>query len=123
MAAPVDTYQETMSFKLQNPLSKSEDCLKNTDCTQFYSLLYGELKDWLSFKFSLGKDELNIKNISIAMDRAGIENEVVLQLQQLLQEIEWQLYTPFERGEEMALRYSQCRMILQSINSHETATL
>jgi hypothetical protein len=123
MAAPVVTYQETMSLKLQNPLSKSEDCLKNTDCTQFYSLLYGELKDWLSFKFSLGKDELNIKNISIAMDRAGIENEVVLQLQQLLQEIEWQLYTPFERGEEMALRYSQSRMILQAINNYETATL
>ncbi len=123
LAAPIANYKETMSFKLQNPLSKSEDCLKNTDCTQFYSLLYSELKDWLALRFSLGKDELNIKNISTAMDRAGIDNEVVLQLQQLLQEIEWQLYTPFERGEEMALRYSQSRMILQAINNYETATL
>ncbi len=120
---PVRQYQETINFNLRNPLGKSEDCLKNSDCSQFYSLLYGEMKDWLGSKFTLRKEEINLKTISVAMDRAGIENEVVLQLQELLQEIEWQLYTPFERGEEMAVIYSRSQALLQSINSYETATL
>ncbi len=119
----VNLYQENINFNLQNPLGKSGDCLKNSDCTQFYSLLYGEMKDWLGSKFLLRKEDLNLKTISQAMDRAGIENDVVLQLQELLQEIEWQLYTPSERGEEMAVIFSRSQALLQSINSYETATL
>lgn len=116
-------YVEAVNFNLHNPLSKTEDCLKNTDCTQFYPLLYSEMKEWLAFKFSLNKQEVNVKNISGALDKAGIENEVVLQLQQLLQEIEWQLYTPFERDETMELIYSRSQAVLQSINNYEAATL
>jgi hypothetical protein len=47
----------------------------------------------------------------------------VLQLQQVLQEIEWQLYTPFERDETMALIYSRSQAVLQSINNYETIIL
>ncbi len=120
---PIVQLRETFSFNLRSPLSKSEDCLKNTDCTQFYSLLYGEMKEWLAVKFSLRKDEVTGKSIAVAMDRAGVDNTVVLQLQQLLQEIEWQLYTPFERGEEMALIFTRSKTILHAINNYETAIL
>jgi hypothetical protein len=120
---PINTFRQTASFNLRNPLSKSEDCLKNTDCTQFYSLLYGEMKEWLAARFSLRKEDLTVKSIAAAMDKAGVDNDVVLQLQQLLQEIEWQLYTPFESGEEMALIHSRSQTILQSINRSETAIL
>jgi hypothetical protein len=81
------------------------------------------MKEWLAARFSLRKEDLTVKSIAVAMDKAGIDNDVVLQLQQLLQEIEWQLYTPFERGEEMALIHSRSQTILQSINSSETAIL
>jgi hypothetical protein len=47
----------------------------------------------------------------------------VLQLQQLLQEIEWQLYTPFERNETMGLIYSRTQAVLQLINRYEIVTL
>jgi hypothetical protein len=116
-------YKEIVSFNQQNPLSKSEDCLKNTNCIQFYTLLYGEMKEWLAYRFSLKKEAVNVKTISSAMDKAGIDNDLVLQLQQLLQEIEWQLYTPFERNETMGLIYSRSQAILQMINNYETVTL
>jgi hypothetical protein len=116
-------YKEIVSFNQQNPLSKSEDCLKNTNCIQFYTLLYGEMKEWLAYRFSLEKAAVNVKTITSAMDKAGIDNEVVLQLQQLLQEIEWQLYTPFERNETMGLIYSRSQAILQMINNYEAVTL
>jgi hypothetical protein len=116
-------YKEIVSFNQQNPLSKSEDCLKNTNCIQFYTLLYGEMKEWLAYRFSLKKEAVNVKTISSAMDKAGIDNDLVLQLQQLLQEIEWQLYTPFERNETMGLIYSRSQAILQLINNYETVTL
>jgi hypothetical protein len=116
-------FKEAVNFNIENPLKKSEDCLKNTNCTQFYSLLYAEIKEWLAYRFSLDKEALNVKNISSAMDKAGIENDVVLQLQQLLQEIEWQLYTPFERNETMGLIYSRTQAVLQLINRYEIVTL
>jgi hypothetical protein len=90
---------------------------------QFYSLLYGEMKEWLAYRFALDKQAIDVKTISTALDKAGIDNEVVLQLQQVLQEIEWQLYTPFERDETMALIYSRSQAVLQSINNYETITL
>jgi hypothetical protein len=64
-------YNETVSFNLQNPLSKSEDCLRNTNCMQFYSLLYGEMKEWLAYRFSLDKQAIDVKTISVALDKAG----------------------------------------------------
>jgi hypothetical protein len=81
------------------------------------------MKEWLAYRFSLKKEAVNVKTISSAMDKAGIDNDLVLQLQQLLQEIEWQLYTPFERNETMGLIYSRSQAILQLINNYETVTL
>ncbi len=118
----INPFIKTVNFNLQNPLSKTEDCLNNTDCNQFYNLLYSEMNGWLSYKFLPGEQNINTKAISTAMDKAGIDNEITLQLQQLLHEIEWQLYTPFERNDSMGQLYSRSQTILQLINSFETVT-
>ena len=118
----INPFIKTVNFNLQNPLSKTEDCLNNTDCNQFYNLLYSEMNAWLGYKFLPGEQNINTKAITLAMDKAGIDNEIILQLQQLLQEIEWQLYTPFERKDSMGQLYSCSQTILQLINSFETVT-
>ena len=122
-AEKINPFIKTVNFNLQNPLSKTEDCLNNTDCNQFYNLLYSEMNTWLGYKFLPGEQIINKKAISTAMDKAGIDNDITLQLQQLLQEIEWQLYTPFERNDFMGQLYSRSQSILQVINNFETVTL
>lgn len=103
----------------QNPLHKTEECLNSTDCTDFYRLLNSELKTWLSEKFELAMPDVNTKKISAAFDRAGMNNEVTLEIQQLMQEIEWQLYTPFERNDTMNELYSRAQSVIQTVNGYK----
>ena len=53
------------------------------------------------------------------MDKKGIANETVLKLQKLMQEIEWQLYTPFERNDAMHEKYRQAHELVQMINADD----
>lgn len=103
----------------QNPLAESEKCLQQDDCNTFYSSLNHELKTFLSRKFSLDASTLNAASISAVLDAKGIDNSISLRLQQLMQEIEWQLYTPFERNEKMNERYHETMEIIQRIRTHE----
>ena len=103
---------------VQNPLSLSEECMASDDCRAFYTLLNREFKLYLSAKFSLGAQELTAKKLSSQMDKAGLDNELSIHTQQLLQDIEWQLYTPFERNEAMQEFYSRCQEVIQSIHTN-----
>ena len=98
-----------------NPLMQTEDCLHREECVEFYSLLNGEMKAFLAEKFSLIKDTFTVKMLASAMDRAGVENNIVLQTQKLMQDIEWQLYTPFERNEKLHEMYASAQTIIQSL--------
>ncbi|MEO7524551.1 MAG: hypothetical protein ABIT58_10675, partial [Ferruginibacter sp.] len=80
--------------------------------------LNSDLQNYLSNKFSIDQNNINANNIIEAMDKKGISNEVVLKLQNLMHEIEWQLYTPFERNEKMTVLYLQAHEVVQLINSH-----
>lgn len=101
----------------QNPLSLSEDCLQSEDCRAFYTLLNQEFKTFLAAKFSIGAQELTAKSVTYQMDKAAIDNELALKTQQLLQDIEWQLYTPFERNDAMHDYYARCQEVVQSIQT------
>lgn len=116
---------QVVAEKPQNPLHKTEECLNSTDCTQFYTLLNTELKEWLAERFSPDLQVVNAKKITAAFDKAGVDNTVTLELQQLMQEIEWQLYTPFERTGMMGDLYSRAQSVIQTIgpNQQPVATL
>ena len=113
----LNTIAETSAINQQNPLLKTEECLYQDNCTDFYSLLNTELKTYLANKFLSDPAEINTKNIAVIMDKKNISNETALQLQQLLQEVEWQLYTPFERNDRMGELYHTALDIIQQINA------
>ncbi|MEO6489581.1 MAG: BatD family protein [Ferruginibacter sp.] len=115
----LDTNGETISVALHNPLLRTEQCLNKDDCSSFYNLLNSELKNFLAYKLSLDPGLMNTRNIIIALDKKNVDNDIVLRLQQLLEEIEWQLYTPFERNERMKDLYQQATTIVQFINSQQ----
>ncbi len=108
---------ESVSLVARNPLAMAENCLQSEECVDFYALLNHDLKHYLADKFDLNLQDLNANKISSMMDKAGVDNEIALQTQELLQDIEWQLYTPFERNDEMGKLYNRSQDLVKSIQT------
>ena len=115
----LDRIIETAAINQRNPLEKTTECLYRANCTGFYSLLNTELKSFLANKFSVAAIDINTRGIAAVMDRKNISNDTVLQLQELLKQIEWQVYTPFERNEKMNAMYQEAQDIIQLINTYD----
>lgn len=103
----------------QNPLTKTEECIQRKNCEEFYVVLNSEIKSFLAEKFSLPKEMITAKNLMIAMDKSGVENAVILQTQQLLQDINLQLYTPFEFNDQLSEMYARAQTMIQLLNMQQ----
>jgi hypothetical protein len=99
-----------------NYLEKTENCLIKDDCVDFYSLLSIELKQFLAKKFTIDKESINSKTLVTIMDNKNIDNRISMQTQQLFEEIEWQLYTPFERSEKLQNMYVRAQTLIQILS-------
>ena len=119
----IEAIIESSSINQANPLAESEKCLGDAECSQFYGVLLGEIKQFLASKFDITPEDFNNKKISEKMDARNISNQTVLSLQQLLHELEWQLYTPFERNEKMIDLYTRSHEILQMINTYDARSV
>lgn len=102
----------------QNPLEEAEQALQNEDSTVFYTQLNAGLKNYLSKKFAIPAEELNRKQIAERLDAKGIDNATVVQLQKLLDEIEWQLYTPFVANEKKKEHHDKAHDVIQLMNMY-----
>lgn len=115
-AIPADPIEEAATASQSNPLAKTEECLLQQECVEFYAVLNNELKSFFSQKLNIDAAFINAKTLSASMDKAGIENETSLLAQQLLKDIEWQLYTPFEQNEMLNEMYARAKTIIQMMN-------
>lgn len=104
----------------QNPLHTAEQSLQHNDASLFYNRLNVELKMYLSKKLELPAEELNRKHIAEKLDAKGISNETSVQLQKLLDEIEWQLYTPAPDEEQMRTMYERANGLIQLMNTYRS---
>ena len=102
----------------QNPLTLAEECLQREDARLFYTHLNLELKNFLAKKLAIAAEELTRKNIAEHLDLKGVSIETAVQLQQLIGEIEWQLYTPFADQEKMKDMYDRAHDLVQLLNSY-----
>jgi len=112
--------EETLTEEQLNPLALSEECLYREDAKQFYTYLNQELKNYLAKKLSLSAEDLNRKNIAEKLDAKGISNETAVELQTLIDEIEWQLYTPFADNEKMRSMYEKANDLIQLVNTYRS---
>jgi hypothetical protein len=110
---------EVSAINQQNVFAETEKCLFKDDCVGFYGLLNAELKKYLSTKLAVDLPSINSNSISTLMDKKGIPNDIVLRLQSIMQQIEWQLYTPFEKNETMNVLYHEAHEIVQQINAYD----
>ena len=118
---PLVQFAESAALAPQNPLTLSENCLNSSHCNEFYTLLSKEVKVFLANYFSLEFHEVSPKKIATEMDKAGINNDLILQIMQLMQDIEWQLYTPFERNNVMNELYNRAQSAVQLISTYHPA--
>ena len=103
----------------QNPLATAEEVLSANDAPAFYHSLNHSLKQFLSHKLGIPLEELNKKSISEKMDSRGMPLEIGLQLNALMDEIEWQLYTPMAANEQMQDLYERANELIQLVNTYK----
>ncbi len=111
---------EEILLAQENPLTLAEECLQREDAHLFYMHLNQGLKNYLSKKFAIAAEDLNRKNIAEQLDAKGISTETAVQLQQLIDEIEWQLYTPFADNEKMRGMYDKAHDLIQLLNTYRS---
>lgn len=109
---------EEIMLGQQNPLADAAEYLLLGAGKLFYTELNKGLKNYLSKKFDIAPEELNKKNISEQLDKKGIANEISVQLQELMDEIEWQLYTPFVDNEKMKGINERANDLIQILNTY-----
>ncbi len=87
--------EEEMAALIENPLEQTEAVLPGADARLFYHTLNKELHLFLAKKLNLAPETINKKMIADGLDKAGVPVNVNVGIQELLQEISLQLYTPF----------------------------
>ncbi|RYF96051.1 MAG: hypothetical protein EOO00_03670, partial [Chitinophagaceae bacterium] len=80
------------SLVSESPLERSSQLCSEGDSKKFYPVLNHEFKSWLMAKFCLQVNEASLDHLRECMDEANVQNKLVLEVQDLLREIEWQLY-------------------------------
>ncbi len=118
-AALITEPVEEIISNQKNPLEEAELYLVNNDSKQFYTTLNQSFKNFLSHKLNIPQEELNKKTINERMDKKNIAIETSLQVQQLLDEIEWELYTPFSDTSKMQQVYDRANELVQMLNTYK----
>jgi hypothetical protein len=104
----------------ENHLALAEACMNRNETKLFYTYLNQEIKSFLAQKLALPPEEINKKNIAEKLDEKGISNETSVELQKLVDEIEWQLYTPFADNDQMKVMYERAGEIIELLNTYRS---
>ena len=99
-----------------NPLEMARELLLQNNIIPFYNALNREFKTFLSRHLNIPENELNKKTIIEQLDEEGVSNKTVLQVRELLDEIEWHLYTPHTEAETMKQIYYKASGIIELLN-------
>lgn len=121
-AAEMDTALElklaASALAQQNPLQETEACLYREDCKEFYELLKKEMKTYISLRLQIPESQLNAKTVCDKMDEVNVPNGTCVALEELMQKVEWYLYTPFQPNDDRAAMYSKAQEVIQETNAH-----
>ena len=83
------------------PFALSEEKMIQGDSTEFYNALNNELRKFLADALQISLETISKKTILREADQQGIAIYTRLQIEQLLDDIEWRLYTPIDSGNSM----------------------
>ncbi len=113
IAAVIELHQK-------NWLQKAGELLHNENSGAFYNELNYALKNYLSIKLQLPIETINKKNITEQLDKKNIAVTAAVKLQQIMNDIELQLYTPFAEKEKMQELYDSAEDIIQILDAYKS---
>ena len=108
----------TVVAEEKNYLEKAAELLQGNS-TAFYNELNHGLKNYLSKKLNLPIETINKRSITEQLDKRNIAVNTSIQLQQVMNEIELQLYTPFAEKEKMNELYDNTADIIQLLDTYK----
>jgi hypothetical protein len=100
-----------------NPLAHTEYHLVQQNSKPFYETLNNEMRRFLASRLAVPVETINKKRIAEELDKKGIGVGTSLQVQQLLDDIEWQLYTPFTDENKMQEMYQTATNIIRAFDT------
>lgn len=109
-AAPV--VEETLP---SNPLEQSELVLVQNDPRKFYETIGKELHLFLAARLKIPVETISKKAIADGLDRLGVNITDSLAVQQLLDDIALQLYTPFADENKMQEYYVEAVRLVKNL--------
>ena len=98
-----------------NPLKLTEEKMAGQDTRGFYIALNSELRKFLSERLQIPLATLTKERITEEADKKGISVDAGLQIQRLLDDIEWQVYTPFAAEDKMQEMYNSAEAIVRQM--------
>ncbi len=118
---PIDTtlYKEFYNALENNWLAKAATLLQS-GTTAFYTELDAAFKNYLSHKLNLPLQTINKKNIAEALDKKNISVSTAVQVQQLMNSIELQLYTPFADEQKKLELYSNTAALIEQLDTYKS---
>jgi BatD DUF11 like domain len=100
-------------------LEKAEELLHGDNSTAFYHELNYALKSYLSRKLNLPIETINKKSITEQLDKKNISINTSIQLQQVMNDIELQLYAPFAEKEKMQELFDGAAAIIDMLDTYK----
>lgn len=97
-----------------NPLAEAAELLNQPQNSHaFYTQLNTDLKKYLSLKLQL--PAFTKKALAEALDKQGVSHTTVIELMQVLEALEWQLYTPVADATQMEALYHRSMDMVETI--------
>lgn len=97
-----------------NYLAKSEVKLVEGNAAAFYETLNSEVQFYLAKKFNIPVTEVNKKTVAEEADKQHVSVTESLQLQQLMDDIQLQLYTPLKEAGKMLDMFERASKLMHS---------
>jgi hypothetical protein len=105
--------QESVPFK---PLADAEEKLLENNASQFYKTVDVSLKNYLSQKLNVPVEELTNKKMNERLDKCNVGVGTSLLLNDLLKEIELNLYAPVSSETQMAEVYEKASEVISLLD-------
>lgn len=100
-----------------NPLCQSEALLLHNDAKHFYDMLGKELHVFLAQKLQLAPEAVSKKTIADGLDKLGVSIADSFAMQQLLDDIALQLYTPFADETKMQNVFVEAMRLIDAVKN------
>lgn len=97
----------------KNYLVKTKLHLDNNNVNGFYNSLKEEFIYFLTMRYDATKEVMQIATIENTLDGIGVNNNLSNATKKLLQKIELELYTPFEKDNDLQTVYNKAKSLIQ----------